>query len=326
MPMKLGDVVKVNFANKSENQPSTVIGVVEAVDAAQEFATVFVGNAQSWSVLASSVTPLSLPASFSRTARDTQRVRSTATRFLSTAAGQQLPLSPSSSPTRHHVALETAVAARSKNDDTAHHAPENLRTVPSSSFGKPDNYSFEPNAPYTNVLYEMNARLTGLCDWSSPPLTTFFLTVLYLWLAVEGSGLPFTRSGVPLLSVASVVQRCAIAVVRTLVAVVLCACVSMAPRHTPASAFWLLFPLMVVSFGGLTPVLWWHTLVVGCFPVRLTSHGSATATAAPTAASAPLILCVGKTVLDAGRCVLRGVSTMMIALGESLRAVSEELN
>ncbi|KPI90730.1 hypothetical protein ABL78_0166 [Leptomonas seymouri] len=317
MPVKAGDVVKVSFTNKGDCAPSAVIGVVEAVDATQELATVFVGNKRSWSVPTSSITPIGLPASCSWTAEDTQKVQSTAAAFLTTAAGQQpLPFSFSSSP-RHYEAQEAAAAVLSKSDGAVGHACVSMHTASSSSVRNLDSYDFEPTASYTNVLYEINARLTGLCTWSSPPLTALFLTVLYLWLAVEGSGLPFLRSDAPLLSAISVVQRCVLAAVRTLLAVVLCTCISMAPRQVPTSTFWLMFPLVVASLSGLIPDRWWHTLAVGCFPIGLTSRASA------SGGAAPLLLWVGKTALDGGRCVLRAFSTA-ISSGEALFAVSED--
>ncbi|KAL7702049.1 hypothetical protein N2W54_002857 [Lotmaria passim] len=335
MQIKAGDVVKVAFTCKSKNQPSTAVGVVEAVDGAQEFATVFVGNMDSWSVSTACLSPLALPASFSWTADDTEKVRSTASAFLTTAVGQSPSSSaPSFLPTRRQLELEASLVDLSKADEAQRLAPSSFHAMGSSSFHGHDSHNFEPNAAYTNVLYEMNARLTGLCTWTSPPLTVLFLTVLYLWLAVEGNGV-LIRSGdaSPQPGMTVVAQRCAVAVVRTLLAVVLCTCVSMAPRQTPTSTFWFLFPLMVLSFGGLMPVRLWRALVVGSFPIRLPSQvtssrsdsgtGSRSSSSA-TAAAAPLILWVGMTATDALRCVLRGLSSAMITTGESLRVVSEK--
>jgi hypothetical protein len=323
--LKVGTVVTVTFTNKVKNEPHTVVGVVETVDSAQELCTVFVGNQQSWSVPTASLTPLALPPTFSWTAGDTQKVRSAAATafFTATAPAATQPVATSS--TKHYQAeLEApiAVAPSTSDDNTTYRGNASLQNVGTSSFHSRDNYSFESNASCTNVLYEINARLTGLCNWSSPPLTALFLVLLYLWLAVEGSGgLLWRVDSPPSASVAVyAVQRCVIAVARTLSAVVLCTCVSMAPRQPPASTFWLLFPLMVVSFGGLIPVQLWHALVVGCFPIRLQASESGSATAP---AAAPIILWVGKAAVDGVRCVARGLSKAMIATGESLRTVSE---
>lgn len=337
MPAKVGEVVRVSFTNKTNNQASTVVGVVEAIDVAQGITTVFVGGKQSWRVPASSVAPLALPSSFSWTAADTQKVRATSSADVN-ATG--VPLSPppqeappaSSStkasllpPLRSPSQPTPSASPAPKVGDVAHAAPANVSALASSSFHGHESYSFEPNAAYTNILCELNARLTGLSTWSSPPLTALFLSVLYLWLAMEGTGVPSWSRTSPLLSAHSVVQRCAIAVARTLLAVLLCTCVSIAPRLAAASTFWLLFPLTVVSFGGLVPVRWWNTLVVVCLPVPLPQQSVRGTAPAAAPAAAPLFLWVVQMVLGGVRCSLRALSRAMIVLGESLRAVSEEI-
>lgn len=323
---KIGEIVKVSYVNKHNSQPATVIGVVEAVNAAQNITTVFVGGKQSWRVPTTSVAPLALPSSFSWTTEDTAKVRSTTAAFIVpvlpcvTPPPSTSPSAKSPQPDSGASLTTSATAAATKGDDDLSHASANPRSVSQASSHAHENYSFEPHASYTNILYELNARLTGLCTWSSPPLTALFLCVLYLWLAVEGSGVLSWSRTTHLLSAVSIAQRCLIAVARTLLAVVLCTCVSTAPRVVAASAFWLLFPLMVVSLGGVFPVRWWNALVVMCFPVCVPSQGGR---GTPPAA-APLFLWFAKAVLDGVRSVLRGLSGAMIAFGESLRAVSEK--
>ncbi|KAK7200908.1 hypothetical protein NESM_000149700 [Novymonas esmeraldas] len=258
MAVRVGDVVSVCFAGAEAAEKAAVLGVVESVDVASGVTAVFVGGADCWRVPVTSVRPIPLATQLPWASGDLQRMRTAAAQPATSAI-------PSLTPTGHYTPPPLVTTF----DVPPHHEGATSRSPLAMSF--PSLMSPLTNervsaatsmtaapAPATNLLYELDAHVTGLYSWTSVPLTVTFVSLAYAWMAIEA---------VATVPAEGVMECLAVAVLRSFVGAALCACVCLAPAQKPSGPYWLVVHLVGLSLGGLLPPRVWRAAVVCCTPV-----------------------------------------------------------